>query len=60
MSDISRTPLSSDLREWALRQTTEEEIVAELKEVRDNGGQTLAELIEELEQGLHDREPTDS
>jgi hypothetical protein len=46
--------LPPDLREWALRQATEEEIVAGLKEVRENGGMELGELIDELTQGLQD------
>jgi hypothetical protein len=40
--------LPPELREWALRQATEEEIVAGLKEVREKGGTELRELIHEL------------
>ena len=47
-------PLSPELREWLLKQTTEtdEEIMAALREVRENGGEELGEIIREFEQGL--------
>jgi hypothetical protein len=48
--------LTPELREWALRQATEKEIVAGLKEVREKGGTELGELIHDLEQGLQDCE----
>lgn len=41
-----------ELKQWALRQHTEEEIVAGLKEARANGGPELVSLIKEFEQGL--------
>ncbi len=44
------------IREWALPQHTEEEIVAGLREVREKGGPDLGELIHELEQGTDHRE----
>lgn len=55
---VKPPPLSTEARAWALGQDTEEALVRELKDVRQNGGQKLSELIQELEQGQHDREPT--
>jgi hypothetical protein len=43
--------LPPEVRQWALSQHTEEEIVAALREVREKGGPELGELIHELEQG---------
>src|SRR5689334_4256903 len=44
-------PLPPEVRQWALSQHTEEEIVAALREVREKQGPELGELIHELEQG---------
>ena len=57
---VKQPPLSAEVRAWALGQDTEEALIRELKDVRQNGGQKLSELIQELEQGQHDREPTAS
>jgi hypothetical protein len=56
MDSLPSYRLTLELREWALRQATEEEIVAGLKEVREKGGTELGELIHELKQGLQDCE----
>jgi hypothetical protein len=48
------------IREWALQQFTEEEIVAGLKEARAHRGPELGQLIQEIEQELHGRERTSS
>ena len=53
------TSLSPELREWLLRQFTEEEAIAALRELREKGGLELREFIQELEQGPHDGEPTE-
>jgi hypothetical protein len=43
--------LSSDIREWALSQGSEQEIVAALEELRQKGGTELSQVIKELQQG---------
>jgi hypothetical protein len=45
--------LTAQLRQWALHQYTEEEVVAGLREARENPGPELGDLIQEMEQGLH-------
>jgi hypothetical protein len=52
--------LPPDLKEWALRQYSEAEILAGLQEVRQQKGPELGEIIQELEQELTDREPANS
>jgi hypothetical protein len=51
--------LSPELRQWALQDLNEEEICAELQELREKGGLELHEFIQELEQVLRDSERTD-
>ncbi|MBI1917592.1 MAG: hypothetical protein HYS12_23100 [Planctomycetes bacterium] len=51
--------ISPELREWLLRRFSEEEAVANLRELREKGGLELWDFIEELEQGLRDGEPTE-
>jgi hypothetical protein len=43
--------LTPELREWALKQHTEEEMAGELRDARENGGPDLADVINELKQG---------
>jgi hypothetical protein len=46
---LAATPvLTPQLREWALQQTTDEEIVAGLKEVQERGGTELGDVIQRL------------
>jgi hypothetical protein len=42
--------LTPELVEWARRQTNEEEILAGIKEIRENGGLELHEFLHELEE----------
>ncbi len=51
-AEPERTHLTPEVREWALRQFTEEEIIASLREVWQHSGPELGELIRELEQEL--------
>jgi len=51
--------ISSELREWLLQRFSEEEAVANLRELREKGGLELREFIEELEHGMRDGEPTE-
>jgi hypothetical protein len=44
-----KSGLPPELREWARQQYTEEEIIAGLDELRQNGGLELREFIAELE-----------
>ena len=53
---VAPVPLTPELREWALRQYTEEEIVAGLQEARQQNGPELNETVRRLEQELQDRE----
>ena len=50
--------LMVELREWLLQQSTEQEIVAELQDLRKNGGLEFSEFVDELEQMVHDGERT--
>jgi len=43
------TPATPELLEWARRQFTEEELVAELRDLREQGGHELAELLRDIE-----------
>jgi hypothetical protein len=52
--------LTPELREWALKQASAEEIVTGLKQAREEGGPELGELIKELEQGMPSSERTDT
>ncbi len=45
-----KTPLTPELRAWALQQFTEEELVAGLRELQEHGGLELSEFLSELEQ----------
>jgi hypothetical protein len=42
--------LTPELREWVLRQHTDEEVSAGLREAKEQNGPDLGELIRELEQ----------
>jgi hypothetical protein len=53
-----RTQLSPELLEWARQQFNEEELEANLREVREKGGLELKDFIHELEQIVNGREPT--
>jgi len=53
---VCPVPLPPQLREWALRQHTEEEIVAGLQEAREQNGPELKEAVRRLEEELKDRE----
>jgi hypothetical protein len=49
--------LSPDLLEWARRQFSEEEYVAGIRDIRENGGVPFAEIIQPLKQsagGAHE------
>jgi hypothetical protein len=46
---LEGTRLSPELLEWARRQFTEEEILVGLRELREKGGQELADFLPELE-----------
>lgn len=48
--------LTPELLEWARQEFSEEEIVAALREMKENGGLELREFIEELEQVANPRE----
>jgi hypothetical protein len=43
------TPVTPELLDWARRQYTEEELVAGLRELRDQGGHDLSELLRDVE-----------
>jgi hypothetical protein len=51
--------LTPELRAWLLQQSTEEEIVAGLRELREKGGLEFHEFVRELEQVVHGGEPTE-
>jgi hypothetical protein len=53
---VSPLPLTPELREWALRQHTEEEIAAGLQEAREQNGPELKKAVRRLEQELQERE----
>jgi hypothetical protein len=55
---IPETHLTPELRKWLLGQLSEEEVAADLREVREKGGLELTEFVQELEQVLHDNERT--
>ena len=57
--DLPAVPLPPEFREWALRQATEEEILAGLKEVEETGGTELGETIRRLKQKRRARERTE-
>ncbi len=42
-------PLPPELKEWALQQATEQELLAGLKEVQEKGGTELGEVIQKLQ-----------
>jgi hypothetical protein len=44
-----KIPLTPECREWAIQQFTEEEIVAGLRELREQGGLELRDFLPELE-----------
>jgi hypothetical protein len=44
-----KTQLTPELRQWALQQFTEEEILAGLRELREEGGLELRDFLPELE-----------
>ena len=46
------------LREWLCQQINEEEILADLQELREKGGLELKDFLPELEQVVRDRERT--
>jgi hypothetical protein len=50
--------LTAEVRAWALKQATDEEIIAGLAEVRAQGGSDLGDVIERLKQKRHPRERT--
>jgi hypothetical protein len=50
--------LTPEVREWALKQATNEEIIAGLAQVRAQGGSDLGEVIERLKQKRHQRDRT--
>jgi hypothetical protein len=43
------TPAAPELLEWARRQSTEEELVAEIRELREQGGSDFEELLRDIE-----------
>jgi hypothetical protein len=43
--------LTPDLLEWARRQFSEEELVAGIRDIRENGGVQFAEIIKQLKSG---------
>jgi hypothetical protein len=45
---------------WALQQATDEEVVAGLKDMRENGGTELGDVIQKLKQKRRDRERTNT
>ena len=45
-----KNPITPELREWALRQINEAEIIAALRELREQGGLELRDFLQELEQ----------
>src|SRR5207302_24839 len=51
-----RTPLSAEFLEWARQQFTDEEIVAGIRDVQENGGMELHEFIHEIEAEATPRE----
>ena|SRR5437870_442830 len=54
---FSHRPLPPQLKEWALAQHTREEVVAALKEAREQGTFELKDFIEELEKVVKDHHP---
>jgi hypothetical protein len=48
-SDFKNTPITPELWAWALRQHSDEEVIAGLREAKEQGGPELGELIHELE-----------
>jgi hypothetical protein len=53
------TRLTPELRAWLLQQSTEEEIVVGLRELREKGGLEFHEFVQELEQVVHGGERTE-
>jgi hypothetical protein len=53
---VATLPLTPELQQWAQRQHTEEEIVAGLREAREQNGPELNEVVRRLEQELRERE----
>jgi hypothetical protein len=49
---MKTTPLTPEVRNWALRQHTDEEVIAGLQEAKEEAGPELADLIYELEQEI--------
>jgi hypothetical protein len=43
-------PITPEIREWALKHFDEEEVLAELLELREKGGLEFHEFVRELEQ----------
>jgi hypothetical protein len=58
-SILASTPLlTPQLREWAVAQASDDEIVAGIDEVQEKGGTELGEVIQRLKQKRKDRERT--
>ncbi len=55
-SELAEGKINPQLLDWARRQFSEDEIVTGLRELRDHGGQELAEFLAELEQEAARRE----
>jgi hypothetical protein len=55
-SPVAPVALTAELREWALRQHSEAEIVAGLQEAREQNGPELKQAIRRLEKELQDLE----
>jgi hypothetical protein len=53
---FKNTPLTPEVREWALRQHSDEEVIAGLREAKEQGGPELGALIHELEQEVQTSE----
>ena len=51
---FSHHPLSPQLKEWALAQHTKEEVVAALREAREEGTFELKDFVEDLEKVVED------
>jgi hypothetical protein len=48
-------PLTPEIREWALRQHTDDEVIAGLREAKEQGGPELCELIHDRTNQMRQR-----
>jgi hypothetical protein len=55
-SSLQTPPIPPELREWTSQQHTEEQLLAGLKEIEEQGGTELSEIIQRLKLKQLDRE----